>query len=459
MQRRTFLRLAATAPLVSSLATRAFSANAPAAMAGKLLVRGDLSPVNLEMPLAGFKDYITPNDLFYVRSHFAAPTINRATWSLSVDQHVGKALKLSYDDLKRLPSKTVTATLECSGNGRSFLEPKKKGVQWEVGAVGNARWTGVPVADVLRRAEIKAGAVDVVFVGADRGKKDDEELQFLRSVPLAKAHRPGCNPGVRNEWAAVNGQSRFSAASHRAGVVWSRLGQVVGTNHRQRQAIPNVLAIGRLQHLGQKNGRSPHAAHYSAASQIRDRQPGGRSDTGREHESNHQRRRLERRDRRHEGRSQHRRRSHLESGRPHRSPSERRLAALAVLLENAGQTGASQALVPSDRCRRKSATNRSRRRPPKLSYQSPGTGRRRDSLTGLAAKGIASGGRRLDAARSITASVRPDQSTPQTINSPQTVIAPPAIRTARGSSQRPKAKPARIPPTCKMAVANRNPIA
>jgi DMSO/TMAO reductase YedYZ molybdopterin-dependent catalytic subunit len=187
MQRRTFLQLAATAPLVSSLATRTFSANAPAAMAGKLLVRGDLSPVNLEMPLAGFKDYITPNDLFYVRSHFAAPTINAATWSLRVDQHVGKALKLSYDDLKRLPSKTVTATLECSGNGRSFLEPKKKGVQWEIGAVGNARWTGVPVADVLRRAEIKPGAVDVVFVGADHGKKDDEELQFLRSVPLAKA--------------------------------------------------------------------------------------------------------------------------------------------------------------------------------------------------------------------------------------------------------------------------------
>ena len=187
MQRRTFLQLAASAPLVSSLATRAFSANAPAAMAGKLLVRGDLSPVNLEMPLAGFKDYITPNDLFYVRSHFAAPSINMATWSLRVDQHVGKALTLSYDDLKRLPSKTVTATLECSGNGRSFLEPKKKGVQWEIGAVGNARWTGVPVADVLRRAEIKPGAVDVVFVGADRGKKDDEELQFLRSVPLAKA--------------------------------------------------------------------------------------------------------------------------------------------------------------------------------------------------------------------------------------------------------------------------------
>jgi DMSO/TMAO reductase YedYZ molybdopterin-dependent catalytic subunit len=125
--------------------------------------------------------------LFYVRNHFPVPTINVAGWSLSVEQHVGKALKLTYDDLKRFPSKTVTATLECAGNGRSFLDPKKKGVQWGIGAAGNARWTGVTVAEVLRRAEIKSGAVDIVFVGADRGKKDDDEFQFMRSVPLEKA--------------------------------------------------------------------------------------------------------------------------------------------------------------------------------------------------------------------------------------------------------------------------------
>jgi DMSO/TMAO reductase YedYZ molybdopterin-dependent catalytic subunit len=185
MQRRTFLQLAASAPLVSSLSTHAFAADAPAT-AGKLLVR-EQTPLNLEMPLAGFNDYITPIDLFYVRSHFPVPTISAAIWSLRVEHHVGKVLKLSYDEVKRFPSKTVTATLECSGNGRSFLEPKKKGVQWGIGAVGNARWTGVPVAEVLKRAEVKPGAVDVVFVGADRGKKDDDELQFMRSVPFAKA--------------------------------------------------------------------------------------------------------------------------------------------------------------------------------------------------------------------------------------------------------------------------------
>ncbi len=154
---------------------------------GELLVR-DKAPLNLEMPLSGFKDYITSNELFFVRNHFDVPKIDVRAWRLKVDGHVERSLSLSYDGLRKLPTKTVTATLECSGNSRSLLDPQKKGVQWGPGAVGNANWTGVPVAEILKQAGIKPGAVDIVFVGFDRGKgKDGEDLQFLRSVPVAKA--------------------------------------------------------------------------------------------------------------------------------------------------------------------------------------------------------------------------------------------------------------------------------
>jgi DMSO/TMAO reductase YedYZ molybdopterin-dependent catalytic subunit len=193
LKRRTFLRSAAGLPIVAGLIPRWLSAAdiaAPAARAGDLLVR-EASPVNLEMPLTGFKNYITPNDLFYVRNHFDAPKIDVGNWKLTVEGHVEKPFSLSYDDLQKIKAKSVTALLECSGNGRSLLDPKKKGVQWNLGAVGNAKWTGVTVDEILRQAGIRSGAVDVVFVGADRGDgKDGEKLQFLRSVPIEKARDP-----------------------------------------------------------------------------------------------------------------------------------------------------------------------------------------------------------------------------------------------------------------------------
>jgi len=157
---------------------------------GDLIVR-EQSPPNLEMPLPGFRDYVTPNDLFFVRTHFETPRIDPRAWKLKIEGAVEKPIELGYEEIKAMPSKTVTATLECSGNGRGLLEPKKKGVQWIAGAVGNAKWTGVSVADILRRAGIKSNAVDIVFVGADRGQgKDGENLQFLRSIPVEKARDP-----------------------------------------------------------------------------------------------------------------------------------------------------------------------------------------------------------------------------------------------------------------------------
>jgi DMSO/TMAO reductase YedYZ molybdopterin-dependent catalytic subunit len=91
-----------------------------------------------------------------------------------------------------MPSQTIAATLECAGNNRIFLEPKAKGVQWGLGAVGNANWTGVLLSTLLDRAKVKTGAIEVILDGADEGTVDKTptpagKISFCRSLPLSKA--------------------------------------------------------------------------------------------------------------------------------------------------------------------------------------------------------------------------------------------------------------------------------
>ncbi len=102
---------------------------------------------------------------------------------------------MGYDELLRMPSRTITMTLECAGNSRIFLSPKVGGLQWELGAVSNAEWTGVPLAAVLKRAGVRAGAMEVVLEGADNGAITKEpvspgKIHYARSLPLAKALMP-----------------------------------------------------------------------------------------------------------------------------------------------------------------------------------------------------------------------------------------------------------------------------
>lgn len=155
-----------------------------------LIVRGH-EPENLEFPFASLDSFLTPIERFYVRSHFDVPKLEAASWRMEVAGAVERPLRIGLDDLKKMPSRTITAMLECSGNGRVFLVPKAKGVLWESGAVGNAEWTGVPLAAVLERAGLKEGALEVVLEGADKGKVEDGpgEIHFARSIPLEKASR------------------------------------------------------------------------------------------------------------------------------------------------------------------------------------------------------------------------------------------------------------------------------
>lgn len=155
------------------------------------IVRSE-DPPNLEMPFEMLDGFITPTKSFYVRTHFPVPKIDKNAWRLRIEGEVEKPFEVDYDELVNLPSKKIPVTLECAGNNRSFLEPKVKGVQWGLGAVGNAEWTGVALSILLDRAGIRSTAREIILEGADRGKLEDPksppgELNFARSIPLEKA--------------------------------------------------------------------------------------------------------------------------------------------------------------------------------------------------------------------------------------------------------------------------------
>ena len=155
------------------------------------IVRGE-DPLNLEMPFETLRDFITPMESFYVRTHFPIPKIDKKDWRLRIEGEVENPLEFRYEDLLKMKALTIPVTLECAGNNRNFLEPKVKGVQWGLGAVGTANWTGVPLSILLERVGVKSKAREVILQGADGGTLEDAKaptgkLKFARSIPLGKA--------------------------------------------------------------------------------------------------------------------------------------------------------------------------------------------------------------------------------------------------------------------------------
>lgn len=156
------------------------------------MITREKEPLNLEMPFGELKNFITPTDRFYIRCHFPIPKINEREWRLKVEGDVTHPFEITMDELRELPARTIMATLECAGNSRVFLTPKVKGVQWELGAVGNAEWTGVKLSNLLERAGISAAAREIIFEGADNGTIAEPprpvgKVNFARSVPVEKA--------------------------------------------------------------------------------------------------------------------------------------------------------------------------------------------------------------------------------------------------------------------------------
>jgi DMSO/TMAO reductase YedYZ molybdopterin-dependent catalytic subunit len=128
-------------------------------------------PPQLETPFEVFdRDPFTPNDAFFVRWHLAdiPQTVDASAHRIAVTGAVQRPLSLSLDDLATMPTVEVAAVNQCSGNSRGFFGPRVPGGQWANGAMGNARWTGVRLRDVLDRAGLSAGAKQVQFNGLEK---------------------------------------------------------------------------------------------------------------------------------------------------------------------------------------------------------------------------------------------------------------------------------------------------
>jgi DMSO/TMAO reductase YedYZ molybdopterin-dependent catalytic subunit len=153
------------------------------------------TPDNFEFPFSSLDSFLTPNEQFFVRTHFEVPKLEANAWRLKIEGAVNRPFETSFDELRKLPSQKVTALLECSGNSRIFLKPPQIGIRWEQGGVSNAEWTGVPLAAVLERAGVKDNAVEVIFEGADKGSSNPPEtktpgvIHFARGLPLKKAQQ------------------------------------------------------------------------------------------------------------------------------------------------------------------------------------------------------------------------------------------------------------------------------
>ena len=184
--RRNFLSSSASALAGSALLP---SLAKSAHRKGKLLYHtteiSNAEPVLSEL----VRNWMTPTDAFYIRSHAPIPKINHDSFRLKVEGLVEKPLSLTLKQLGNLPQSKIVATLTCAGNRRSehiAIKPVK-GVPWKEGAIGNAEWSGAKLSDVLRMAGVKAEAKHVWFEGLDQIQRSNGVIPFGASIPLIKA--------------------------------------------------------------------------------------------------------------------------------------------------------------------------------------------------------------------------------------------------------------------------------
>ena len=145
-------------------------------------------PLNAETPNEHLRTWITDNSVFFKRNQgriMDAP-VDLSQWRLCIEGLVKKQLRMTFDDLRRLPKVEVAGTMECSGNSRSLLEEKASGNPWTIGGVGNAIWGGVWLKDLLDKAGLRDTARHVAFEGRD-DPPGSAGIKFIRSIPIDKA--------------------------------------------------------------------------------------------------------------------------------------------------------------------------------------------------------------------------------------------------------------------------------
>ena len=192
--RRAFLRHAGVAGAGLAVAPwlpgDRSSATAAETSSGNMIVH-TTKPLNSEPKLDVLtKSWITPVESFYVRSHAPNPKIDPASFRLTVEGLVDRPLSISLAELDgTFESTSVVSTMTCAGNRRSehsLIKPVG-GVPWQAGAIGNARWSGVRLSEVLKKAGLKENAKHVWFEGLDEIAKGDGIIPFGASIPISKA--------------------------------------------------------------------------------------------------------------------------------------------------------------------------------------------------------------------------------------------------------------------------------
>ncbi len=160
-----------------------------AADESRLLVHSK-APMNAEPLLPDLvRSWVTPVESFFIRSHGNTPEIKADSFRLSIEGLVESPLSLSLSELGRFEQHGVTATLTCAGNRRSEHSRVKpvKGVQWREGAIGNAKWRGARLSDLLKKAGVRESAKHVWFEGLDAVEDGGKTFAFGGSIPLEKA--------------------------------------------------------------------------------------------------------------------------------------------------------------------------------------------------------------------------------------------------------------------------------
>ena len=254
-----------------------------------------------------------------------------STWALKIGGEVNSPISLTLDEIKKLPAVTITATLECAGNGRSFFEPAVAGVQWEKGAVGTARFTGARMSEVLKKAGVKTSGLNVEMHAADR--PPGTMPAFVRQVPMAKA----MHPDTIVAW-DMNGQpiplphgmplrAIIPGWEGAYSVKWLNALNVLAKD-TDSFWFATALSLSQQARRARRRGRCKgHGAAEGPRGEVVDhdarrrRVAAARQDRGR-------RLRVGRRERRHQGRRLDRQRRHLAAGAAHRRAGEIHLAAI-----------------------------------------------------------------------------------------------------------------------------------
>ncbi|MGJ7922327.1 sulfite oxidase [Neobacillus sp. LXY-4] len=156
------------------------------------LTTRSLEPENQESPIHFLNYWQTPTKYFYLRNHFPYPFLTQNHLWLQISGQVRQPRYLHYYEIISMPTKSIVTPLECAGNKRNYFVPKVYGEQWEDGAISQGKWTGIPLIELLKNVGVSESAKEIVFHGADSGKKPGVEgnIHFARSLPIEKALHP-----------------------------------------------------------------------------------------------------------------------------------------------------------------------------------------------------------------------------------------------------------------------------